>query len=531
VPLKASIDLSAEASPMPHYWKKCFGSGHTLLGTRSDWQEHMARSASELGVQGLRMHGALDDDLSITPKKGEYHFYSLDIVYDNMLKHGVRPIVELSFMPKALVTCGNESPPKDPTKPCDWAFGGDGPGSYRSLSMPPDDFNDWYNLVKAVAAHMVDRHGIAEVSQWKWEVWNELWGMDYPHPYLELYNASARAVKAVHPALQIGGPATAGQAHIQDFVDDTKRLGIPVDFVSTHSYPSDGYCSNTADPDCFAKTLLKTREIAQKAGYPFLLTEYKDGLQGGPGTSYGGKHGDMAYAAAFIFHTVPQLTELDAFSWWTISDVFEEGWLRGAPFYGGYGLLTSQGVAKPAYRAFQLLNGAGDQRIPVVITGQDPVLGGPPSQTTPVTLFATTHSSGSTVGAKGLKIFASNYWPEQGATSDPRPPNTTTVSVTVANLPATVTTAVLFRIDDNVTSPYLTWLQWNTDAVKAGTCNSQCDPPDSAACPCLNYLTPTQIAELDEISKPQQEVISIGKRGTFDITLAPYASVMVEFRE
>ena len=45
---------------------------------------------------------------------------------------------------------------------------------------------------------MVDRHGLAEVSTWKWEVWNELWGMDYPHPYLELYNASARALKAVY---------------------------------------------------------------------------------------------------------------------------------------------------------------------------------------------------------------------------------------------------------------------------------------------------------------------------------------------
>ena len=50
-------------------------------------------------------------------------------------------------------------------------------------------------------------------------------------------------------------------------------------------------------------------------GLPFLITEYKDGLQGGPGTSYGGKHGDMAYAAAFIIHTTPQLTDLDAFSW------------------------------------------------------------------------------------------------------------------------------------------------------------------------------------------------------------------------
>ena len=65
------------------------------------------------------------------------------------------------------------------------------------------------------------------------------------------------------------------------------------------------------------------------------------------------------------------LTDLDAFSWWTISDVFEEGWLGGAPFYGGYGLLTVNGIAKPAYRAFEMLNTAGDQRVPVKITGQE----------------------------------------------------------------------------------------------------------------------------------------------------------------
>ena len=65
-----------------------------------------------------------------------------------------------------------------------------------------------------------------------------------------------------------------------------------------------------------------------------------------PGTSYGGKHGDMAYAAAFIMHTVPMLTDLDAFSWWTISDIFEEGWLGGAPFYGTYEYLHL------AYRVF-----------------------------------------------------------------------------------------------------------------------------------------------------------------------------------
>ena len=60
----------------------------------------------------------------------------------------------------------------------------------------------------------------------------QLWGMNYPHPYLDLYNASARAIKSVHPALQVGGPATAGLQHVADFVKDTKKMGIPVDVSS-----------------------------------------------------------------------------------------------------------------------------------------------------------------------------------------------------------------------------------------------------------------------------------------------------------
>jgi xylan 1,4-beta-xylosidase len=530
VTVQANLDLSAATTPFPHYWKRCFGSGHTMLGLRSDWQAHMAKAAAEIGVQGLRMHGSMDDDLSITPRKGEYHFYSLDLVYDNMLRHGVKPIVELSFMPAALVSCGGKLPNGTAQKECEWAFGNSkaGVGSYRGLTMPPDDFEDWYDLVKAVAQHMVDRHGLAEVSSWKWEVWNEMWGMDYPHPYLGLYNASAMAIKSVHPSLQVGGPASAGLAYVQEFIEDTKKMNIPVDFVSSHSYPSDGYCSRGTDPDCFVKKILASRAIAQDAGLPYLITEYKDGLQGGPGTSYGGKHGDMAYAAAFIIHTTPMLTDLDAFSWWTISDVFEEGWLSGAPFYGGYGLLTVNGVAKPAYRAFEMLNTAGDQRLPVNISGQE---WSPSPDTTPITVFATTHSSGSTAGAMGLQIFASNYWPETGATKDPRPPNVTAVEVTVANLPAKIKTAQLYRIDDNATNPYTTWLAWDKAAQAAGKCNSHCAKGTESKCPCLNYLTPTQIDELNEVSSMKQEEITVGAGGKLSFTLAAYASVNIRFEE
>ena len=87
----------------------------------------------------------------------------------------------------------------------------------------------------------------------------------------------------------------------------------------------DDFCAKAAD-------VLESAALATKASLPFLLSEYKDGLQGGPGTGFGGKHGDVAYAAAFVMHTLPRLTSLEVVSWWTFSDIFEENWMIGKPF-------------------------------------------------------------------------------------------------------------------------------------------------------------------------------------------------------
>jgi xylan 1,4-beta-xylosidase len=171
--VSATVDLrTASVSPFPHFWKRSFGSGHALLGTRADWREALNRSAVELGLEGIRMHGILDDDLSVCPAKGQYRFYSVDRVYDYMLSLRVRPLVELSFMPRALVSCGGTFENGSEMPACSWAFSdrGSGPGSYRALVQKPDSFDDWYDLVYAFATRMVQRHGLDEVSKWRWEV-------------------------------------------------------------------------------------------------------------------------------------------------------------------------------------------------------------------------------------------------------------------------------------------------------------------------------------------------------------------------
>ena len=201
------------------------------------------------------------------------------------------------------------------------------------------------------------------MQKWSFEVWNELWGLSWPIDYMALFNASSRAVKAVHSSLRVGGPATASLAHVSDFVAACDADGIAYDFASTHHYPTDSCPRGVSwDPSCFARDVLRVRRTVPDT-LPFLLTEYNVGCCLG----YVGH--DVATAAAFIFRTVSELNDhLDIYSYWTFTDVFEEGGLPREEFKNVYGAMSVGGIPKPAFRAFELLHAhAGDRRLPVAI--------------------------------------------------------------------------------------------------------------------------------------------------------------------
>ena len=145
-----------------------------------------------------------------------------------------------------------------------------------------------------------------------------MWMCGYPDCYLPLFVASARALKDTHPSLRVGGPSSQQTQNVHDLISDTARLGIPLDFISTHFYNSDPNCTSNEtrwgrDRDCFSRVVLEAQSWAADAGLPFLLTETN--------AAYFGH--DTAYAASFLITQIPKLTSLDMMSWWTFSDIFE----------------------------------------------------------------------------------------------------------------------------------------------------------------------------------------------------------------
>jgi xylan 1,4-beta-xylosidase len=350
------LDLAATASPLRHYYEMCVGSGHAALALRADWQAHLRKCRDELGFRYVRFHGLLNDDMSVCvgePAAPEHGFYNVDLVFDFLLAIGMRPFIELSFMPTVLAsgdrTCFH----------------------YRGNVTPPRDFGQWEDLVRALAKHLADRYGRAEVANWFFEVWNEP-NLDYfwagtQEQYFELYRRSAAAVKSVDPAFPVGGPSTARDGWVTELIEFCRREDVPLDFISTYHYPTDVAIGHDMDmEERMAASPLGiltewARETRERAGeLPLYYTEWNTS------PSCRDPYHDEPYAAAFILKTVADNDGLmDAYSFWTFSDVFEESPFPSLPFHGGFGLLTLHGLEKPSYQAFRFLHELGDERLRV----------------------------------------------------------------------------------------------------------------------------------------------------------------------
>jgi xylan 1,4-beta-xylosidase len=242
---------------------------------------------------------------------------------------------------------------------------------YKQNVSPPEDWDGWDDLMTHFARHLVERYGIDEVAQWYFEVWNEpnidFWGgVPREKTYFELYDHTARALKAVNPRLRVGGPATAAAAWVDDFLKHASKEHVPVDFVSTHGYADDTvedlFGTNEIIPmdDRVCRAAAKVKKQIQASSLPnlpLLWTEWNV-----PGMM---NARDTIYVGPALANTVRECDGLVyMMSFWTFSDVFEENGPIPKPFLGNFGLRAKGGINKPSFYAFSLLHKLGNQRIP-----------------------------------------------------------------------------------------------------------------------------------------------------------------------
>ncbi|MFU8947885.1 GH39 family glycosyl hydrolase [Mycetocola zhadangensis] len=379
-----------------HIWNECIGAGRANEALRADWQRHFQEAVDVLGVRYVRFHGVFHDDMFVyrasngggfgppTPlAEPVYTFAYVDKVFDAILDAGARPFVELGFMPRELAT---------QTETLFW---------WKAHCSPPKDMNAWVALVTATVEHWIERYGIDEVRTWPFEVWNE--PNLVPHfwtgtktEYFQLYEATALAIKAIDPELKVGGPSSSvfvpdsrydGEYHdtsveaataeapdpellpwkpvwIHDFIAYCAERDVPIDFLSTHLYPTD-FAFDTQgvgrhisrQRDATRNDLVVMREIIAASPYPdaeLHITEWSTS------PSSRDRMHDTVFAATYIARAFLQCHDLaDSISYWTFTDVFEEGGGGIGPFHGGFGFVNEQGIHKPTFHAMAMLNRLG----------------------------------------------------------------------------------------------------------------------------------------------------------------------------
>lgn len=356
------IAIPASGRPFKNNATYCVGTGRIGLALQKEYLEHLKIVQESIGFKYIRGHGIFSDDVGIYREyeiDGEIHtFYNftyLDRIIDSYLELGIRPFLELGFMPEKLKS-GEQT-----------IF------YWKGNVTPPTSYEKWAGLVKATLNHLIERYGREEVITWPVEVWNEpnigFWAGTMEE-YFTLYEYSARAVKEVDPRIQVGGPVICGvetEKWLRAFFEFCIESGAPLDFVSRHCYTANQptlrghYIYHTLnEPTYMIEELKETRAIMadypQIADLPLHITEFNSSY-----VPVCPVH-DTDFHAAYIARILSEAGEYaDSYSYWTFSDVFEEQDVPKAVFHGGFGLVALNSIKKPTFYAFEFFSRAGKE--------------------------------------------------------------------------------------------------------------------------------------------------------------------------
>ena len=381
------------------HWQFSIGSGHAPLALRTDYVEQLQFIRNELGVERVRFHGILSDDMhtfhslkDIIPVDGaekfkDWSFDQVGLVYDNILKCGVKPFVEISFMPRELAKSGKT-----------------GVFFYKPIISLPDSMEAWGEYIRSFVRYLIRRYGIEEVRTWYFEVWNEpdlqmVFFDGTMEDYFDFFRETFHAIKSVDHEIRVGGPSTSGCKWVGEFLSYCREHNLLPDFVSSHQYAGDPIGGVTEDKGAneFSPTRMKevlknasggsileglrllredkseTKELPKdlfvrnasllkgEAGeIPILFTEWNSNA------IFSAYTNDTRKTAAYVVKNALLVEKYVAgSSLWCFSDVFEELHFFREEFHGGFGLLTRNGIPKPAFHGMKMLSDIGDTRLQV----------------------------------------------------------------------------------------------------------------------------------------------------------------------
>ena len=474
-PVNISIDASQPSGELKPIWR-FFGADEPNYAYMKDGQKLIA----ELGA--LRPNGVyfrthnllttgdgtpalkwgstniLTEDANGKPV---YDWTIVDRIFDTYLKRGVKPYVQIGFMPKALSIKPEPYQHRwTPTAKYDEIFTG--------WAYPPKDYAKWAELVYQWTKHCVEKYGRKEVETWYWEVWNEAnigYWRGSPEEFRKLHDYAIDAVRRALPTARVGGPDTAGSGgqFTREFLEHclrgqnyaTGKAGTPIDFISFHGKGAPKYVEGHVRMGIANQLQAIDNGFEIVASYPELKNKPivigesdPDGCAACQGSQLGYRNTTMysSYTAA-SFARKYQLADKHgvnlegALTW-----AFE---FENQPYFAGFRALASNGIDLPVLNVFRMFSKLSGERLLVKSDGEitlDSILKDGVRERPDVSAIAS-------IDQKKLYILTWHYHDDDVVGPDAR------VSMQLSNLPLGVGSVKVrqYRIDQEHSNAFTAW--------------------------------------------------------------------------
>ena len=323
--------------------------------------------------------GAYREDAQGRPS---YDWTIIDRIFDTYLERGLKPYVQIGFMPKELSV-------KPEPYQHRWTPKAKYDEIYTGWAYPPKDYAKWSELVFQWAKHCVAKYGRAEVEKWYWEVWNEpnipYW-RGTQQEFFKLHDHAIDAVRRALPTARVGGPEVAGGPggrFLQDFLEHcvrgtnyaTGKIGTPLDFISFHAKGSPRFVEGHVQMGIANQLRNISDAFAVVASFPELKRtpivigeSDPDGCAACQGPQLGYRNGTMysSYTAASfaLKHDLAAQHGVNLEGAVTWAFEFED-----QPFFAGFRVLASNGLDLPVLNVFRMFGHMSGQRLAVESTG------------------------------------------------------------------------------------------------------------------------------------------------------------------
>lgn len=367
-------------------FKKLVTFGHATYGLRNDMKKQLTDIQKDIRFEYIRFHGIFSDEMMLynetSSEEVYYNFNHIDSLIDGFLEVGLKPFIELGFMPRKLSSTENK------------VF------LWSCYASAPNNMDKWIAMVREFMKHIINRYGISNVREWYFEFWNEpnlekvFWDGSREE-FFNFFKLTYECIKEIDNKIKIGGFGNLkfgeNNSWMEEFKSYSEKHKCYLDFFSFHAYQleckyideikvdrsdegfkyikeqqkdikikinladivkigDEEYISDTI------KEMVKIGEMLPEKCNEYWITEWNSTMDCRDLVH------DTCFMAAFIVKTCVENSNLvNGMGFWTFTDLFEEFRLNQKLFHGGFGLVTYNGIKKASYHAFEFLNKLGKE--------------------------------------------------------------------------------------------------------------------------------------------------------------------------